>query len=76
MVTIINEESDRKSSKLKENGDIRPVSFDISGEGLPYALENFPLPGDKWGWKVGKRVTNTGHYQDRHCRKASILCCT
>lgn len=62
---IIIDESNGKSSEV-ENGDLQPVSFDISGEGQPYAPENFPLPGDIWGWKVGKRVAITGHYQDRY----------
>ncbi|XP_030543370.2 protein OBERON 1 isoform X1 [Rhodamnia argentea] len=64
-ITVL-DESNGKSSEIKENGDLRPVSCDLSGEGLPYAPENFPLPGDKWGWKVGKRVAITGHYQDRY----------
>ncbi|XP_056168707.1 OBERON-like protein isoform X3 [Syzygium oleosum] len=63
---IIIDESNGKNPEVKENGDLQPVSGDISGEGLPYAPENFPLPGDKWGWKVGKRVAITGHYLDRY----------
>ncbi|KAF8016785.1 hypothetical protein BT93_H2104 [Corymbia citriodora subsp. variegata] len=66
MDIIIIDESNGKRSEVKGNGDLQPVSFDISGEGLPYAPEDFPLPGDKWGWKVGKRVAITGHYQDRY----------
>ncbi|KAI4368355.1 hypothetical protein MLD38_016921 [Melastoma candidum] len=35
------------------------------GEGLPYAPEDFPLPGDKWKWRVGRRVGVTGYHRDR-----------
>lgn len=37
-----------------------------SGEGLPYAPENWPEPGDVWGWKTGRRATPTGIYHDRY----------
>lgn len=45
---------------------LRPVSQDESGEGLPYAPENWPNPGDNWTWRVGKRVAITGHFLDRY----------
>ncbi|KAL0548246.1 hypothetical protein IC582_012694 [Cucumis melo] len=45
---------------------LRPVSQDESGEGLPYAPENWPNPGDIWSWRVGKRVAITGHFLDRY----------
>lgn len=45
---------------------LRPVSEDEGGEGLPYAPENWPNPGDNWRWRVGKRVAITGHFLDRY----------
>ncbi|GER49431.1 hypothetical protein STAS_26676 [Striga asiatica] len=49
-----------------ENGTLYPVSANDSGEGLPYAPEDFPNPGDKWSWKVGKRIANSGFFLDRY----------
>ncbi|XP_051152916.1 protein OBERON 2 [Andrographis paniculata] len=43
-----------------------PVSANHSGAGLPYAPEDWPNPGDKWGWKTGKRVSSSGHFLDRY----------
>ncbi|KAM3326500.1 protein TITANIA [Capsicum chacoense] len=43
-----------------------PVSVSDSGEGLPYAPENWPNPGDKWRWKVGKRIASAGYFLDRY----------
>ncbi|KAL7593478.1 protein OBERON 3 [Lactuca sativa] len=57
-------ESDGSTTGSKENE--MAVVFDSSGIGLPYAPEDFPLPGDKWGWKVGKRVGVSGHFIDRY----------
>ncbi|CAN4092944.1 unnamed protein product [Withania somnifera] len=45
---------------------LRPVALLESGEGLPYAPENWPNPGDIWTWKVGRRVKASGHFQDRY----------
>ncbi|KAJ6830453.1 uncharacterized protein M6B38_354475 [Iris pallida] len=42
-----------------------PVPGGSSGEGLPYAPEGWPCPGDIWTWKVGKRKTVSGHWADR-----------
>ncbi|XP_022956071.1 protein OBERON 4-like isoform X1 [Cucurbita moschata] len=50
----------------KNNLTLRPVSQDESGEGLPYAPENWPNLGDNWSWRVGRRVAITGHFQDRY----------
>ncbi|KAG2306613.1 hypothetical protein Bca52824_026361 [Brassica carinata] len=36
-----------------------------NGQGLPYAPVDWPSPGDVWTWRVGRRVTATGFYQDR-----------
>jgi hypothetical protein len=49
------------------SGDGEPptVPHGSSGEGLPYAPENWPNPGDKWSWRVGKKVKNNGYYSDR-----------
>ncbi|KAJ6846355.1 uncharacterized protein M6B38_280430 [Iris pallida] len=42
-----------------------PVPGGSSGEGLPYAPEGWPCPGDVWTWKVGKRKTHSGYWRDR-----------
>ncbi|XP_074342696.1 uncharacterized protein LOC141680341 [Apium graveolens] len=44
-----------------------PVSPYASGEGLPYAPVDWPCPGDKWRWKVGKRIiSSSGYFLDRY----------
>ncbi|CAI0466174.1 unnamed protein product [Linum tenue] len=53
---------------------LRPVPCDEAGEGLPYAPENWPNPGDMWGWKVGKRLTYSGCHQDRFLYLPKSLC--
>ncbi|XP_010457631.1 PREDICTED: OBERON-like protein [Camelina sativa] len=45
---------------------LKPVDPLDSGEGLPYAPENWPNPGDTWHWKVGPRVSGKGHFKDRY----------
>jgi len=45
---------------------VAPVAPEQFGEGLPYAPENFPNPGDIWRWKSGKRISNNGNYRDRY----------
>ncbi|KAH0748921.1 hypothetical protein KY290_028153 [Solanum tuberosum] len=42
------------------------VSEYDSGEGLPYAPVDWPNVGDKWGWRTGKRATNSGTFKDRY----------
>ncbi|XP_059294075.1 protein OBERON 2 [Lycium ferocissimum] len=50
-----------------ENGlHLYPVSANDSGEGLPYAPVDWPSPGDKWAWKVGKRIASAGYFLDRY----------
>lgn len=56
-------------SKRRDNPtafNLRPAAADESGEGLPYAPENWPEPGDIWGWKTGKRLQHNGCFQDRY----------
>ncbi|KAK4357088.1 hypothetical protein RND71_022698 [Anisodus tanguticus] len=53
-------------STNKNGLHLYPVSANDSGEGLPYAPENWPSPGDKWAWKVGKRLTSAGYFLDRY----------
>ncbi|XP_039050792.1 uncharacterized protein LOC120192017 [Hibiscus syriacus] len=36
-----------------------------SGEGLPYAPRDWPNAGDIWSWRVGKRVSASGFFNDR-----------
>ncbi|XP_061354631.1 uncharacterized protein LOC133299210 [Gastrolobium bilobum] len=50
----------------KNTFNLQPVSPHASGEGLPYAPEGWPNPGDIWGWKVGKRASRSGYYHDRY----------
>lgn len=52
---------------------LHPVPPDESGEGLPYAPENWPQQGDIWGWKTGKRLHNNGCFQDRYLYSPSRL---
>lgn len=61
------EDINGSTPRVNKNGLIlRPVSQDEAGEGLPYAPENWPNPGDIWSWRVGKRVAITGHFLDRY----------
>ncbi|CAI8604672.1 unnamed protein product [Vicia faba] len=46
--------------------NLAPVAPELSGEGLPYAPENFPNPGDIWRWKTGKRISSNGNFRDRY----------
>ncbi|KAK4755798.1 hypothetical protein SAY87_009555 [Trapa incisa] len=59
-------DNSRNDSLVNENGQLQPVLPETSGEGFPYAPENFPNPGDNWRWRVGKRVYITGYYRDRY----------
>ncbi|KAF6152705.1 hypothetical protein GIB67_021365 [Kingdonia uniflora] len=45
---------------------LRPVGPGESGDGLPYAPQDWPNPGDIWGWRVGNRKTSTGFMADRY----------
>nr|GMD83660.1 protein OBERON 1-like isoform X1 [Ipomoea batatas] len=56
----------RTPRKTKDGLHFYPVSPGGSGEGLPYAPEDWPNPGDKWRWKVGKRVKASGYSKDRY----------
>ncbi|XP_076904453.1 uncharacterized protein LOC143559907 [Bidens hawaiensis] len=58
-------ESDGSTTGSKES-EINLVFDNDSGVGLPYAPEDFPTPGDKWKWKVGKRLAVSGHFMDRY----------
>ncbi|KAI3910771.1 hypothetical protein MKW98_030579 [Papaver atlanticum] len=44
---------------------LRPVGLGESGEGMPYAPENWPKPGDNWRWRVGRRTLLNGYMWDR-----------
>jgi hypothetical protein len=50
----------------KNFSNLAPVAPEEAGEGLPYAPENFPNPGDIWRWKAGKRISNNGNFRDRY----------
>ncbi|XP_031105653.1 uncharacterized protein LOC116010397 [Ipomoea triloba] len=56
----------RTPRKTKDGLHFYPVSPGGSGEGLPYAPEDWPNLGDKWRWKVGKRVKGSGYSKDRY----------
>ncbi|KAL2326576.1 hypothetical protein Fmac_025634 [Flemingia macrophylla] len=51
--------------KKEKNFDLQPVPPFSSGEGLPYAPEGWPNPGDVWSWKVAKRTNKAGYFTDR-----------
>ncbi|CAK7327068.1 unnamed protein product [Dovyalis caffra] len=71
----IDKESNRSTPRATENIlSLRPVAPDECGEGLPYAPEDWPNPGDTWTWRVGRRVAITGHYLDRYLYLPSRLC--
>jgi hypothetical protein len=71
----ISDESNRSTPSTEENGSLlRLVLPDETGDGLPYAPENWPNPGDIWTWRVGKRVASTGHYLDRYLYLPRSLC--
>ncbi|RDX67466.1 Protein OBERON 1, partial [Mucuna pruriens] len=60
-------ESNASKDVTKEKTfDLQPVSPFSSGEGLPYAPEGWPNPGDLWGWKVGRRTNKAGYFYDRY----------
>ncbi|KAI3459397.1 hypothetical protein Pfo_016060 [Paulownia fortunei] len=66
--------SKASSNGLQENGfNLYPVSVNETGEGLPYAPEDWPNPGDKWGWKVGRRISVSGYFLDRYMYLPSRL---
>ena len=46
--------------------EIYPVYECDSGEGLPYGPVDFPNVGDKWGWRVRKRVSSSGTFRGRY----------
>ncbi|XP_049410421.1 uncharacterized protein LOC125873556 [Solanum stenotomum] len=55
------------ASRINETGlQLYPVSEYDSGGGLPYAPVDWPNVGDKWGWRTGKRATNSGTFKDRY----------
>lgn len=54
------------SGNQKNGLHLYPVEANASGEGFPYAPENWPNPGDKWKWKTGRRVATSGHFLDRY----------
>nr|GLL46719.1 uncharacterized protein LOC109192107 [Ipomoea trifida] len=62
-----------RSTPRKTRLHLYPVSPGDSGEGLPYAPEDWPNPGDKWRWKVGKRVIGSGYICDRYLYLPSRL---
>ncbi|KAI5400810.1 uncharacterized protein LOC127092568 [Lathyrus oleraceus] len=69
---------DPKSSEMEFEGNsdnagrrvnlsnLAPVAPDQSGDGLPFAPENFPNPGDIWRWKAGRRISSNGNFRDRY----------
>ncbi|KAF7837311.1 protein OBERON 1 isoform X2 [Senna tora] len=69
-------ETEGEDNDAVNNGALilRPVAPEESGQGLPYAPENWPNPGDVWGWRTGKRVAITGHFRDRYLYLPVHLC--
>ncbi|CAN1193110.1 hypothetical protein LINPERPRIM_LOCUS28153 [Linum perenne] len=66
-VNVVNEEENNEHGTIPpcESGELRLVKLGDSGEGFPYAPVNWPNTGDNWAWRVGKRLTNNGLFQDR-----------
>ena len=59
-------ENNASRDVIKKNTiNLQPLSPYSSGEGLPYAPEGWPNPGDIWGWRVGRRTNRAGYYLDR-----------
>ncbi|XP_071722862.1 uncharacterized protein [Rutidosis leptorrhynchoides] len=67
LVNDVLNQLNENDSDIPANGDGEPPAVPpfSSGEGLPFAPEDWPNPGDKWRWKVGKRVQTSGYYTDR-----------
>lgn len=61
-----NRDNHSNAGLLNNSLDLTPVAPEQSGEGLPYAPENWPEPGDVWGWRTGKRVSTSGLFRDRY----------
>lgn len=62
----------------KQKFKIQPVSPFSTGEGLPYAFEEWPNASDVWGWKVGRRANKAGYFHDRYLYLLTSLhtsCC-
>ncbi|KAH7666270.1 hypothetical protein IHE45_13G090400 [Dioscorea alata] len=61
--------SDRSNDRISPMKDKPLVPIAVagcsSGEGLPYAPEDWPNPGDIWRWRVGNRKATSGHWVDR-----------
>ncbi|XP_021897094.1 uncharacterized protein LOC110814074 isoform X2 [Carica papaya] len=58
-------EIDNLSPTTNDNNDLPPVPPGSGGDGLPYAPVDWPNPGDIWSWRVGKRISSSGFFQDR-----------
>ncbi|KAL1536133.1 hypothetical protein AAHA92_28828 [Salvia divinorum] len=57
----------KSKEEVVGNGlNLYPVSANDSGEGLPYAPQDWPDTGDNWRWKVGKRISVSGYFRDRY----------
>lgn len=62
----------------KQKFKIQPVSPFSTGEGLPYAFEEWPNASDVWGWKMGRRANKAGYFHDRYLYLSTSLhtsCC-
>ena len=62
--------NDSATPKKNQNNpnplNLWPVAAEASGEGLPYAPEDWPNPGDIWSWRTGKRTSPGGFFRDRY----------
>ncbi|KAI9115094.1 hypothetical protein K1719_014107 [Acacia pycnantha] len=70
------EEGDTNGTAAKTDLILRPVALAEYGEGLPYAPENWPNPGDIWAWKAGKRIHQSCYFRDRYLYLPARLCHT
>ncbi|XP_065863290.1 uncharacterized protein [Euphorbia lathyris] len=62
---IVPSENNGSIPEAEEKNLLWPVLPGESGEGLPYAPIDWPYPGDFWTWRVGRRLTSSGFFQDR-----------
>ncbi|KAI4373942.1 hypothetical protein MLD38_011999 [Melastoma candidum] len=62
-IVEVSQENNEETSGVEDDGLFSTMTE--KGEGLPYAPEDFPLPGDNWRWRVGRRVSVTGYHRDR-----------
>lgn len=67
--------SDFETLQTLDSASLEFVGPSQGGEGFPYAPDEWPNPGDKWKWKVGRRRTAAGFWADRYLILPKTLQC-